>query len=219
MATIRVEKTKNYTVMSNHHLRNKNLSLKTKGLLSFMLSLPDDWDYTTKGLANICKEGVDSISTSLKELEAEGYLVRKRARNDKGVLGKMEYTIYERPITEKSEKPKPEPKKAPQEKPVETATKDKKEKPEYYAEFVKMTEEEYKKLIERYGEAVTARSIEILDNYKGSTGKKYKSDYRTILNWVADRAQQELRGGQYGAYQQDNRTAPGNFKPSKGFKD
>lgn len=66
MTVFRVEKTKDFTVMSHHHLRNKTLSLKAKGLLSQMLSLPDDWDYTTKGLARICKEGVDSISTALK---------------------------------------------------------------------------------------------------------------------------------------------------------
>ena len=72
MTVFRVEKTKDFTVMSNHHLRNKILSLKAKGLLSLMLSLPEDWDYTTKGLAQICKEGVDSISTALKELEKQG---------------------------------------------------------------------------------------------------------------------------------------------------
>ena len=66
MAVFRVEKTRNYTVMSNHHLRDKSLSLKGKGLLSLMLSLPEDWDYTTKGLARICKDGVDSIWSSLE---------------------------------------------------------------------------------------------------------------------------------------------------------
>lgn len=74
MAVFRVEKTKDFTIMSNHHLRNTELSLKAKGLLSLMLSLPEDWDYTTKGLAHICKDGVDSITTALKELERHGYL-------------------------------------------------------------------------------------------------------------------------------------------------
>lgn len=73
MAVFRVEKTKDFTVMSNHHLRNVSLSLKAKGLLSLMLSLPDNWDYTTKGLAHICKDGVDSISSAIKELEKQGY--------------------------------------------------------------------------------------------------------------------------------------------------
>ena len=74
MAVFRVEKTKDFTVMSNHHLRNVSLSLKAKGLLSLMLSLPDNWDYTTKGLAHICKDGVDSISSAIKELESKGIL-------------------------------------------------------------------------------------------------------------------------------------------------
>ena len=68
MAVFRVEKTKDFTVMCNHHLRNVKLSLKAKGLLSLMLSLPEDWDYTTKGLACICRDGVDSIASALKEL-------------------------------------------------------------------------------------------------------------------------------------------------------
>ena len=98
MTVFRIEKTKDFTVMSNHHLRNKTLSLKAKGLLSLMLSLPEDWDYTTKGLAQICKEGVDSISTALKELEKHGYLTRHRIRYKNGQLGDVEYTIHERPL-------------------------------------------------------------------------------------------------------------------------
>ena len=69
MAVFRIDKTRDYTVMSNHHLRNTELSLKAKGLLSLMLSLPDNWDYTTKGLARICKDGVDSICAAVRELE------------------------------------------------------------------------------------------------------------------------------------------------------
>ena len=99
MAVFRVEKTKDFTVMSNHHLRNTELSLKAKGLLSLMLSLPEDWDYTTKGLAHICRDGVDSITTALKELERHGYLTRQRLRNENGQLGDIEYTIHEKPVT------------------------------------------------------------------------------------------------------------------------
>ena len=84
--------------MSNHHLRNTELSLKAKGLLSLMLSLPEDWDYTTKGLAHICKDGVDSITTALKELERHGYLTRQRLRYENGQLGDIEYTIHEKPV-------------------------------------------------------------------------------------------------------------------------
>lgn len=99
MAVFRVEKTKDYTVMSNHHLRNTALSLKAKGLMSLMLSLPEDWDYTLKGLACICKDGVDSISGAIKELERHGYLSRKRLRLPNGRLGDIEYTIHEKPET------------------------------------------------------------------------------------------------------------------------
>lgn len=97
MAVCRIEKTKDYTVMANHHLRNKELSLKAKGLLSLMLSLPEDWDYTVKGLAYICKDGIDSINGTIKELEEQGYVIRKRLRNDKGQLTTTEYTILEQP--------------------------------------------------------------------------------------------------------------------------
>lgn len=97
MAVFRVKKTRDYTVMANHHLRNKELSLKAKGLLSLMLSLPDDWDYTLKGLARICRDGVDSIAAAVNELEEAGYIVRKRVRDDKGRVRDMEYTILEHP--------------------------------------------------------------------------------------------------------------------------
>ena len=97
MAVCRIEKTRDYTVMANHHLRNKELSLKAKGLLSLMLSLPEDWDYTVKGLAYICKDGIDSINGTIKELEEQGYVLRKRLRNDKGQLTTTEYTILEQP--------------------------------------------------------------------------------------------------------------------------
>ena len=81
MAVFRIEKTRDYTVMSNYHLRDRSLSLKAKGLLSLMLSLPEDWDYTMKGLARICKDGIDSISGGIRELEAHGYLVRARVHH------------------------------------------------------------------------------------------------------------------------------------------
>ena len=97
MAVCRIEKTKDYTVMANHHLRNKNLSLKSKGLLSLMLSLPENWDYTIKGLSVICKDGIDSINGAIRELEATGYMSRQRIRNEKGHLTTAEYTIREHP--------------------------------------------------------------------------------------------------------------------------
>lgn len=98
MVVFRVEKTSNYTVMSNHHLQNRNLSLKAKGLLSWILSLPEGWDYTLNGLAVILhKDGIDSVRTAMKELEKNGYLVRRRIRNEKGHLTTAEYIIYENP--------------------------------------------------------------------------------------------------------------------------
>lgn len=109
MAVFRVEKTKDFTIMSNHHLRNAKLSLKAKGLLSLMLSLPESWDYTTKGLAHICKDGVDSISTALKELEQQGYLTRQRIRYGNGQLGDIEYTIHESPVSGSVESTPPKP--------------------------------------------------------------------------------------------------------------
>ena len=98
MAVFRIEKTCDYTVMSNHHLRNTALSLKAKGLLSLMLSLPEGWDYTTKGLARICKDGVDSICAGVRELEEQGYVIRERA---------IESTILEQPRQPEPEREKP----------------------------------------------------------------------------------------------------------------
>lgn len=97
MAVFRVEKTRDYTVMANHHLKNKDLSLKSKGLLSQMLSLPEDWDYTLKGLSMINRESIDAIREAVRELERAGYIVRTRERNEFGHLKGTDYTIYEKP--------------------------------------------------------------------------------------------------------------------------
>ena len=96
MSVHRSDKSKGYyTPMSNHHLRDIDLSLKAKGLLSLMLSLPDDWDYSAKGLAMLCQEGRDSVESGLKELEREGYLLRRRIRSPNGCFGQIQYEIYE----------------------------------------------------------------------------------------------------------------------------
>jgi len=97
MAVFRVEKTKNYTVMSNFHLKDKTLTLKAKGLLSIILSLPEEWNYTTRGLAAICREGVDCIGAALRELETAGYIERNRLRDELGKITDTEYVIYEFP--------------------------------------------------------------------------------------------------------------------------
>ena len=108
MAVFRIERTRDYTVMSNHHLRNEKLSLKAKGLLSMMLSLPENWNYTTRGLAAICKEGVDAIGGALRELETAGYIVRHQLRDRQGRISDTEYVIYEQPQPKKPDTPSPD---------------------------------------------------------------------------------------------------------------
>lgn len=97
MAVYRVERTRDYTVMSNFHLKDTALSLKAKGLLSMFLSFPEDWNYSTRGLAAICKEGVDAIGSTIKELEKAGYIVRRQLRGPNGRITDTEYIIYEQP--------------------------------------------------------------------------------------------------------------------------
>lgn len=97
MSVFKIEKNKEYTIMSNYHLRDRNLSYKAKGLLSFMLSLPEDWDYSLKGLCAISKESRDGIRSILNELKDNNYLEIERVRNDKGLF-EYNYLIYEKPI-------------------------------------------------------------------------------------------------------------------------
>lgn len=108
MAVMRVHKNANYTVMSNYHFKEKAMSLKAKGLLSLMLSLPDDWDYSIAGLATLSKDGKDSVMSALKELETFGYLIRTRLTDEKGRFAGYDYDIYEEPQASSpySEKPK-----------------------------------------------------------------------------------------------------------------
>ena len=101
MAVYRVQRTRDYTVMSNYHLKDKGLTLKSKGLLSMILSLPEEWNYTTRGLASICKEGVDAIGSAIKELETAGYIVRRQLRGANGRITDTEYIIYEQPQPKK----------------------------------------------------------------------------------------------------------------------
>ena len=118
MPTIRIEKTRDYTVMANHHLRNKALSLKAKGLLSYMLSLPEDWNYTLSGLATSCKDGLDSVRQAVSELETYGYVVRSRIRDARGRLRDTEYVVYESPAPVKPALDEPIEEKPVQEEPV-----------------------------------------------------------------------------------------------------
>lgn len=101
MAVIRINKTGDYTVMSNTHFKEKELSLKAKGLLSLMLSLPDGWDYSINGLVTLSKDGRDSVMTALQELEQFRYLKRTRTNDGKGQFAGYDYDIYEKPFLEK----------------------------------------------------------------------------------------------------------------------
>ena len=122
MSKIRVHKTNNFTIMSNYHFREKKMSLKAKGLLSLMLSLPDDWNYSISGLVTLSKDGKDGVMSALAELEKFGYLQRERVTNSKGQFAGVEYNIYEQPqahkpvaanpILEKSHEEKPNEEKA-----------------------------------------------------------------------------------------------------------
>ena len=99
----RVEKTKNFTVMSNHHFKNKNLTLKAKGLLSLMLSLPEEWNYNMQGLATLNRDGIDSVRSAIKKLEHHGYVECHRLRNEYGFYGDTEYIIREVPLGEEND--------------------------------------------------------------------------------------------------------------------
>ena len=97
MSVFRVHKTKNFTIMSNYHFKEKEMSLKGKGLLSLMLSLPDSWNYSVSGLVSLSKDGKDGVMSALAELEKFGYLTRKRVQNEKGQFSGIEYHIFEIP--------------------------------------------------------------------------------------------------------------------------
>ena len=105
MAVMRVHKNANFTVMSNYHFREKEMSLKAKGLLSLMLSLPNDWDYSIAGLTTLSKDGKDSVMSALKELEQFGYLIRTRLTDERGRFAGYDYDIYEEPTRPYSEIP------------------------------------------------------------------------------------------------------------------
>lgn len=212
MAIFRVNKNKDYTVMSNYHLKDKQMSFKAKGLLSMMLSLPDDWDYSIAGLAKISKENEKAIKTILDELKELGYLIIVKLMPNETKSGRIEYVydIYEVSTYKKQEYQKQGvefqevEKQGVEKQEVEkggqlntniqntkkqntkkTNTNNKRE----YGEFnnVMLTDEEYKKLEEKNA----LSQIENLSSYIASTGKRYKSHYATILNWDRREKQQE----------------------------
>ena len=184
MATIRVNKNKNYTVMSNYHLQDKNLTLKAKGILSLMLSLPDNWDYSINGLTTFSRDGRDSVVTALQELEKNGYLVRTQKLNDKGQFDGYIYDIYEvkQPNTDFPHT----------EKPIQINNKEKIIKKQItkhiYGEYhhVRLTDDEFNKLKSEYGEQTTLDAIKYLDEYIEMKGTQYKSHYMALRKWVFD---------------------------------
>ena len=186
--------------MSNNHLRNRDLSLKAKGLLSLMLSLPDEWDYTENGLATLSKDGRDSVRPTIKELEKFGYLIRTRNRDEKGRLTDTVYDVFENPQTEKPmlENPildKPMLEKPMLENPTQLNTnklnteelnnnKSNKEKKHKYGEFknVLLTDAEVEKLKVKLPD--WEKWIETLSKGIELHGYKYKNHYLAILKWA-----------------------------------
>lgn len=245
-SVVRVHKNTDFTIMSNHHLRNQKLSLKAIGLMSKILGLPCDWNYSIAGLVKICKEGETAVRAALHELIDERYVYLEKLPPNYSKSGRFEYVyhIYEIPYenipdglecpelflkkqsetnqnadvpnTEKqdaenlylenqdvenqgqlntyiSSMKESNMKESNMKELNETASAPPKKKADKkkYAEAVTMTEEEYQKLSEQHSKAFVDKCIEILNNYKLSSGKRYKSDYHTILNWVIERVSKD----------------------------
>ncbi|MCD7741725.1 MAG: helix-turn-helix domain-containing protein [Ruminococcus sp.] len=237
-SVLRVHKNTDFTIMSNHHLRNLNLSLKAVGLMSKLLGLPDDWCYSIAGLVKICKEGETAVRAALHELIDERYVYVEKLPPNYSKSGRFEYVyhIYEIPYkdvpdglecvelylkmqeqnkqnadiqdTEKQdtenlhlETPAIENPRQLNTKQLSTkksSTKElntpaspspskKSESKKPFAEAVTMTETEYQKLLEQHTTDFVDKCIEVLNNYKLSNGKRYKSDYHAILSWVIER--------------------------------
>ncbi len=250
-SVVRVHKNTDFTIMSNHHLRNMKLSLKAVGFMSKLLGLPDDWCYSIAGLVKICKEGETAVRSALHELIDEKYVYVEKLPPNYSKSGRFEYVyhIYEIPYedmpdglecpelfikkqeekhaksalnadiqnAEKQDTENPHlenqgienqgqlntyisntkesstkecnaaisvPQKSSSKKKVQDNKKN-------YAEAVTMTEEEYQKLTQQHTKTFVDKCIEILNNYKLSSGKQYKSDYHTILNWVVERVSKD----------------------------
>lgn len=209
MPVFRVVKNANYTTMSNYHLRDKTLSLKGKGLQSMLLSLPDEWKYSVKGLAEICLEGRGSINAALRELERRGYLVRKQSRLPDGTMGGIEYWIYEKPqpctenphtenpaavnpVTDNPATGKPQPDFEAQIITKESSMKesntegDGRKSPRHrYGQYqnVLLSDEDMGKLQAEFP-FDWERRLERLSEYMASTGKTYRNHLATIRSWA-----------------------------------
>ena len=216
MAIFRVQKTRDYTIMSNAHLKDKGLSLKAKGLLSVMLSLPDEWDYSIDGLVAISKENETAIKSTLKELKEHGYLEVIKLMPNQTESGRIEYVynVYERPLEEKQEDKKQGVENLgveilPVENRTQLITKElntkelitkdidkgnkKKEPKDSYGtlENVKLTIDEYNRLVADYGYDATQKAIEYLDGYIADKGYKSKDNNRALRRWVFDAVREQ----------------------------
>lgn len=183
MAVIRVNKTKDYTVMSNSHFKERGMSLKAKGLLSIMLSLPDDWDYSINGLVTLSKDGKDSVMKALNELEDFGYLVRTQTADDKGRFAGYEYNIYENPITESPYTEKPN-----TEKPIQLNTKKLNTKKSNTNRFIAPTLEEVEAYCRSRGNKVDAKKFYdyfTAGNWTDAKGNKVKNWKQKLITWEA----------------------------------
>lgn len=201
MAVFRVHKTRDFTVMSNHHLRDRNLTLKAKGLLSVILSLPDDWKYSIAGLAAICKEGTSAVKSALQELTDAGYVTVTKLYPNQTETGRIEYVydIHERPQAPRKQGIENLPLESQQvenqaqlstEEPStnESNTKEsstKKETRHKYGEYknVLLSDTDMEKLQAEFP-ADWEERIERLSAYMASTGKSYKNHLATIRNWA-----------------------------------
>ena len=227
---IRVNRTNNYTVMSNYHFKEKQMSLKAKGLLSLMLSLPDDWDYSIDGLVTLSKDGKDSVMNALIELEKFRYLKRTKLTNEKGQFAGYDYDIYEKPYTENPQMEKPCSENPNTENPTQLNTNElntnelntnklnkekcKKEKPSdtptathtqkhKYGEYknVLLTDEEYNKIIAMQD---GKEAIEYLSEYIEMKGYKARSHYLCILKWVFNALKEQKQRNQRNQISQRN---------------
>ena len=209
MPVFRVEKNRDYTTMCNYHLRDKKLSLKAKGLLSLILSLPDDWNYSVSGLASICKESRDGVNSSLQELERSGYLDRRKIRGADGKFTDVEYVIYEKPHsvspdTENPDTAKPDvavpdmviPKQlnTKEENTNITSIKGIREARPPCGKYknVFLTEDEYASFIREYPVDYGKR-IDRLSEYMESSGRKYKNHYLTLCQWAKQDASRNIK--------------------------
>lgn len=189
MAVFRVNKTNDYTIMSNHHLKERDMSLKAKGLLSLMLSLPDDWDYSIDGLISLCKENRNAVLTTLKELKEKKYLSISKIRDDKGLFEYV-YNIFESPNVENPDVENPHVDEPALDEPnvenptllntnnkelTNSNTNDKTSKKKF-GEFkrVLLSVAEYDRLVAEFGQAVVDNQIRLVDEYVESNNNKNK---------------------------------------------